>query len=159
MDTLKLSSKTPSPRLSPIKSTPPGNSHRLRSGALPRLRRPVPFRDCRGYSRWEQQLDGCRGSRAALRRVENPGQGGGRKRAPLRRVRFSAPKLDSCSVRWRSGFPRGNGGRQCFPDALWVHDGFQMLSELSDAPTLTTRCRCRAATDHRINIAAHHLDW
>ena len=35
----------------------------------------------------------------------------------------------------------------------WVHDGFQMLSGLSDAPTQTTRCRCQAATEHRKNIA------
>ena len=38
---------------------------------------------------------------------------------------------------------------------------FQMLSGLSDVPTLTTRCGCRAATDHRINIAhlVLHLIW
>ena len=35
----------------------------------------------------------------------------------------------------------------------WEHDGFQMLSGLSDVPTLTTMCRCQAATEHRINIA------
>ena len=35
----------------------------------------------------------------------------------------------------------------------WVHDSFQMLSGLSDAPTPTTLCRCQAATEHCINIA------
>ena len=44
-------------------------------GALPRLRKHTPFRDCGGYTRWRQQLDGCRGTRAALSRVECPGQG------------------------------------------------------------------------------------
>ena len=34
-----------------------------------------------------------------------------------------------------------------------MHDGFQMLSGLSDAPTQTTRCRCQAATEHRFNSA------
>ena len=43
---------------------------------LSALRRSTPFRHCGGYSRWGQQLDGCRGTRAALRRVEHPGQGG-----------------------------------------------------------------------------------
>ena len=71
----------------------------------------------------------------ALLRVEYPGQGGGGTRAALQRVGFSAPELDSCSVRWRSGFPR-------IVEALvlscgcWVHDGFQMLRGLSDAPAL-----------------------
>ena len=43
---------------------------------LPKMSRPstwrrsTPFRDCCGYSRWEHQLDGCRGTPAALRRVE-----------------------------------------------------------------------------------------
>ena len=34
------------------------------------LREQSPFRDCGGITRREQQLDGCRGPRAALRRVE-----------------------------------------------------------------------------------------
>ena len=58
----------------------------------------------------------------------------------------------SCSVRWRRGFPR-TAGPLVLSSGCWVHDGFQMLSCLSDAPTLTTRCRCRAAAEHRINIA------
>ena len=109
-------------------------------------------RDCGSYSRRGQPLDSCRGSRAALRRVEYPGQGGGETRAALRRVGFSAQELDSCSVRWRSGFPR-IAWSLVLCSGCWVHDGFQMLSGLSDAPTLTTRCRCRAATDHHLNNA------
>ena len=62
------------------------------------LRRSTPFRDCGGYSRWEQQLDGCRGTRAPLRRVEYPGQDGGGTRAALRRVEFSTQEVDGCSV-------------------------------------------------------------
>ena len=99
------------------------------------LRRSTPFRDCGGYSRWEQQLYGCRRSPAALRRVG-----------------FSAQELDSCSVRWRSGFPR-IAGPPVLSSGCWVHDRFQMLSELSHAPTLSTLCICQAATEHRINIA------
>ena len=33
------------------------------------LRKHTPFRDCGGYTRWEQRKDGCRGTRAALRRA------------------------------------------------------------------------------------------
>ena len=84
--------------------------------------------------------------------LEYPGQGGGRTRAALRRVGFSAQELDGCSVRWRSGFPR-IAGPPVLSSGCWVHDGFQMLSGLSDAPTLTTRCRCQTATEYRINIA------
>ena len=80
----------------------------------PALQRSASFRDCGGYSRWRRQLDGCRGSRAALRRVEFPGQGGGRTRAALRRVGFSAQELDSCSVRLRSCFPRCSGAAGAF---------------------------------------------
>ena len=115
-------------------------------------RRPAPFRDCGGYSRWGQQLDGCRGTRAAQRRVEYPGQSGGGTRAALRRVGFSAQEVDGCSVRWRSGFPR-MAGPPVLSSGCWVHDGSQMLSGLSDAPTLPARCRCQAATEHRINNA------
>ena len=60
----------------------------------------TPFLDCGGYSRWEQQVDGCRGTRAA-RRVENLGQGRGETRAALRRVGFSAEELDTVA-RWLS---------------------------------------------------------
>ena len=108
------------------------------------LRRPIPFRDCGGYTRCGQQLDVCRRSRAALRRVG-----------------LSAQEVDSCSVRWRSGFPR-MAGLLMLSSGCWVHDGFQKLSGLSDASTLTTRCRCRAAIEHRINNAfgaAPHLEW
>ena len=38
-------------------------------------------------------------------------------------------------AQWLSAEKRG---RECFPDAFWVHDGFQMLSGLSNAPTLVT---------------------
>ena len=38
----------------------------------PRCGGESPFRDCGGYTRWEQHLDGCRGTGAALRRVEFP---------------------------------------------------------------------------------------
>ena len=55
-------------------------------------------------------------------RVEHPGQSGEGTRAAL--VGLTAQELESCSVRRRSGFPRQRG-RQCFPDALWVLDGFQ----------------------------------
>ena len=41
--------------------------------AFPRLRAQSQFRD--GYTRCGQQLDGCRGTRAVLRRVEYPSQG------------------------------------------------------------------------------------
>ena len=34
------------------------------------LREQSPFRDCGGHSRWRQQLDGYRGTRAVPRRVE-----------------------------------------------------------------------------------------
>ena len=91
--------------------------------------------DCGGYSGWRQQLDGCRGTRAARRRVGFPAQG-----------------VDSCSVRWRSGFPR-IAGPPVLSSGCWVHDGFHMLSGLSDAPTLPARCRCQASG------AALHLEW
>ena len=52
-------------------------------------------------------------------------------------------------------------GPPVLSSGCWVHDGFQMLSGLSDAPTQTTRCRCQAATEHRTNIAhvARHTIW
>ena len=58
--------------------------HPLLHGAktVPRLRR---------YSRWEQHLDGCRGTRAALGRVKYPGQGG-RRLEPLFGLSGSRPK-------------------------------------------------------------------
>ena len=92
--------------------------------------------------------------------LEYPGQGGGRTRAVLRRVGFSAQELDGCSVRWRSGFARV-AGPLVLSSGCWVHDGFQMLSGLSDAPAQTTRCRCQTATEHRINIAhlVLHTIW
>ena len=77
------------------------------------------------------------------------GQGGG-ELEPL--FGCSAQGLDSCSIRWRSGFPR-IAGPLVLTSGCWVHDGFQMLSGLSDAPTLTTRCRCQAASEHFTNIA------
>ena len=120
-------------------------------GELPPLATPELFfsQTC-GYPdggsnwKWLQRLWG---------RVEHFGQGGGGTRAALRRVGFSAQELDSFRVRWRSGFPRGSGAASAFQMLSGCTTGFQMLSGLSDAPTLTTRCRCRAATDHRINIA------
>ena len=84
--------------------------------------------------------------------VEYLGQRGGETRTALRRAGFSAQELDSCSVRWRSGFPR-IAGPLVLSSGCWVHDGFQMLSGLSDSPALATRCRCQAATEHRTNIA------
>ena len=120
------------------------------------LRRSAPFRDCGGYSRWEQQLDGCRRFRATLRSVEHLS---GRRENSSRSsgVGFSAQELDSCSVRRRSGFPRGSGAASAFQ----MHDGFERLSGLADAPTLAPRSGCRAATDHRINIAhlVLHPTW
>ena len=102
------------------------------------LRRSTPFRDGGGDSRREQQLDGCRRPRAALRRVGT-----------------SAQELDSCSVRRRSGFPRDSvaaGALQMLSDAFWI---------VRRPDAITTRCGCRAATDHRINIAhlVLHLIW
>ena len=99
-----------------------------------------------------QQLDGCRGIRAPLRRVEYLGQGGGGTRAAPRRVGFSAQELEGCIVQWRSGFPR-MAAPPVLCSGCWVHDGFQMLSGLSDAPTLPARCICQAATEHRIDSA------
>ena len=49
-------------------------------------------------------------------------------------------------------FPR-IAGPPVLSSGCWVHDGFHMLSGLSDAPTLTTQYRCQAAIEHRINIA------
>ena len=43
---------------------------------------------------------------------------------------------------------RGMAGPLVLSSGCWVHDGFQKLSGLSDAPALPARCRCRAATDH-----------
>ena len=80
------------------------------------------------------------------------GQAEGRTRAALRRVGFSAQELDTFSVRWCSGFPR-IAGPLVLSTGCWVHDGFQMLCGLSDAPTLPARCRCLAATEHRTNNA------
>ena len=76
-----------------------------------------------------QQLDGCRGTRAALRRVEYPGQGGGGTRAALRRVGFSGQEVGGCSVsvaQWltadsgaASAFQRMLSARQV-PGAIWI---------------------------------------
>ena len=86
--------------------------------------------------------DGCRGTRAALRRgVEYPSKGGGGTRAAPRRVGFSAQEVDA-SLRWRSGFPRIVGRlvlSRCFLAC--------------QAPWTTARCRCQAATEHRIDSA------
>ena len=117
------------------------------------LRKSTPLRDCGGYCRWGQQLVGCRGSRAALRRVEHPGQGGGRTRAALRRVGFSAQEVDGCSVTMAQWLSEGQRCRWCFPADAGRTTGSRCFSGLSDAPTLSTRCGCRAATEHRINIA------
>ena len=63
------------------------------------------------------------------------------------RMRFR----DGCCVR----------GPLVLSSGCWAHDGFQMLSGLSDAPAPTTRCRCRAATDHRVDVAhlVLHTIW
>ena len=76
----------------------------------------APFDDCGGLHRSAiaaaTPYGGCRGSRAALRRVG-----------------FSAQELDSCSVRWRSGLPR-IAEPLVLSSGCWVHEGFQMLSAL-----------------------------
>ena len=46
----------------------------------------------------ERHLDGCKGTRAALRSVEHPAQRGRGTRAAFWRVGFSAQEVDGCSV-------------------------------------------------------------
>ena len=105
-----------------------------------------PFLDCGGYSRWEQQMDGCRATRAALRRVEYPGQGGEGTQAALQRVGFSAQELDCCSVRWRGGFPTDAGhttGSRCFLDCQTprrYRHGVDVQQPLSTASTSRIWC-------------------
>ena len=123
------------------------------------LRRSAPFRDCGGYSRWEQQLDGCRGKRAALRRVECPGQGGEGTRAALRRVGFSTQEVDGCCVVVAVAF-RGQRCRLCFPADAGCTTGSR-CSLACQTPRTAARCRYQAATDHRMN-ETHlmlHTSW
>ena len=127
--------------------------------SLPKMLRPsalwraTPFRDCGGYSRWGQQLDGCRGTRAALRRVEYPRQDGG-ELEPLFGGSGSRPKKWMAAAYGGAVAFRGvSGAANAFQMFSRPHDGFQMLSGLSDAPTLLARCRCLASTQHRINNA------
>ena len=92
----------------------------------------TPFRDCKGIYR------------SAIAAVTPDGAAIGwlqRNSSSSEEVSMLATELDSRSVRWRSGFPR-IAGPPVLSSGCWVHDGFQMLSGLLDAPTSTTRCRC-----------------
>ena len=119
---------------------------------VPRLRRLLQMEAAIGWlqrnsSRSKEGGVSCQGRRGT--------------RAGLWRVGFS-PKISVAAACGGAVALRGWRGRLCFSSGCWVHDGFQMVSGLSDAPTVRARCRCQAATEHRINnapLVLHpHLD-
>ena len=74
--------------------------------------------------------------------------------------RFLGPRsgwLQRTVAQWLST----DSGLVVLSSGCWVHDGFQMRSGLSDAPTLPARCRCQPATEHRTNNAhlVRHPIW
>ena len=89
-------------------------------------------------------------SRSEEGRVSWPGRRGNWSCSSEGRV-LCPRKWMAAALRWRSGFPR-IAGPLVLCSRCWVHDSFQMLPGLSDAPTLLARCRCQAATEHRINF-------
>ena len=54
-----------------------------------------------------------------------------------RKVIWAESEAMAAALRWRSDFPR-IAGPLVLSSGCWVHDGFQMLSGLSDAPDYGT---------------------
>ena len=92
-------------------------------------------------------------------RVSWPGRRGNSSRSSEGRV--SQPEVDSCSVRRRSGFPRVCGAASAFQMLSGCTTGSRCFLDCQTLRRKTTRCRCRAATEHRINIAhlVLHTIW
>ena len=103
---------------------------------VPRLRRLLQILAAIG---WLQRNS----SRSKEGRVSWPGRRGNSSRS--KEGRFLDPRsgwLQRTVAQWLSA---DSGARWCFP----ADAGCQVLSGLSDAPTLPARCTCQAATEHR----------